>query len=93
MWEEEILEPQIITDVISNLKVTHHPKPTYVSGLRNTDGVLGLAEAGPVAWYATKQDHELLDMPGQPKEKHNAVTVASDENGLDKINLTSFELI
>lgn len=31
-------------------------------------------------------------MPGQPKQKGNAMTVASDENGSDKMNLTSFEL-
>jgi len=32
-------------------------------------------------------DHELLDMPGQPKQKHNAVTVAPGENGSDKSNI------
>lgn len=38
-------------------------------------------------------DHELLDLPRQPKQKHNAVTVAADQNGSDKINLTSYKVI
>lgn len=38
-------------------------------------------------------DHELVDLPGQPKQKYNAVTVAADENGSDKINLTSYKVI
>lgn len=94
MLEGEILEAQIITDVTSNLKITHLYPLNSGFWTKKYRWSSQISRSWPCRLIGNFQmDHELVDLPGQPKQKYNAVTVAAGENGSDKINLTSYKVI